>query len=258
MRAVKLTVCLLTFNSERLLEEVIPPLLSVADELVVLDSGSSDRTREICERFGLQPRYRPYRTHADAMNHAVSLAASDWVLCIDSDEVLDPQTVAEILKVKEGPEPDTGTAFRISRHWHVLGREVHAIYPISSPDYPVRLFNRRHVRFNDSPVDDKAQGAARTRILPGRVRHDTFYSLDEVFSKLNGYTSRLVRYSNVQPSLARAFFSGFFAFFKWYFRKGSWRDGKVGLVAAVYASLYSFLKYFKAWYHAPTGKDAVR
>lgn len=245
---MRLTVCVLTFNSQRLLREVLEPLARVADEFVVLDSGSSDRTLEICGQFGLMPIQRPYKMHSDAMNHAVSLASNDWVLCIDSDEVLDDRTLEEIRKLKSGPEPEAATAYRISRHWHVLGREVHAIYPVSSPDYPVRLFNRRRVRFNDAPVDDKPFGFDRTEVLPGRVRHDTFHTLDEVFGKLNSYTSRLVRYSQVKPSLARAFLSGFFAFFKWYFRKGGWRDGPVGVVAGVYASLYSFLKYFKAWY----------
>jgi glycosyltransferase involved in cell wall biosynthesis len=250
---VKLSVCLLTFNSERLLREVLAPLVALADELVVLDSGSSDGTQAICAGFGLTPRLRPYRTHAEQMNHAVSLAANDWVFCIDSDEILDEATVAAIRALKAGAEPDPATAFRIRRHWHVLGREVHALYPVSSPDYPVRLFNRRRVRFNYAPVDDKPFGFARTEILPGRVRHDTFHTLDEVFQKLNAYTSRLVRYSNVQPSLWRACLSAVLAFLKWYFRKGNWRDGPVGVVAGVYAFLYSFLKYFKAWYLKRSG-----
>lgn len=251
--AVRLSVCLLTFNSERLLREVVPPLVEIADEFVVLDSGSSDATLAICEGFGLKPLHRAYRTHADQMNHAVSLAANDWVLCVDSDEVFDATTIAAIRALKEGPEPDTGMAFRIPRHWHVLGREVHAIYPVSSPDYPVRLFNRRKVRFNDSPVDDKAFGFERSQILPGYVRHDTFHTLDEVFQKLNTYTSRLVRYAEVKPSLWRAVGSATFAFLKWYFRKGGWRDGAVGVVTGVYAFLYSFLKYFKAWYRKRAG-----
>ncbi|OGA06126.1 MAG: family 2 glycosyl transferase [Betaproteobacteria bacterium RIFCSPHIGHO2_12_FULL_69_13] len=247
---MKLTVCLLTFDSQRLLREVIPPLLELADELVVVDSGSSDDTLAICAAFGLAPIHRPYRTHADQMNHAVSLARNDWVLCIDSDEVLDARTVAGLRGLKAGPEPEAGTAFRLSRHWHVLGREVHAIYPVSSPDYPVRLFNRSRVRFNDAPVDDKAVGFARTEILPGRVRHDTFRTLGEMQQKLDAYTSRRVRYSRVSPSLARAAAGGVLAFLKWYFRKGGWRDGLVGLAAGAYAAAYTFLKYFKSWQSA--------
>ena len=244
---MKLTACLLTFNSERLLREVLAPLAEAADELVVVDSGSSDASVRICAEFGVAPVQRAYTTHSDQMNYAASLARNDWVLCVDSDEVLDAGTVAAIRALKAGAEPDAGRAFRLSRHWHVLGREVHAMYPVSSPDYPVRLFNRTRVRFNGAPVDDKPFGFADTAVIPGRVRHDTFRTMDELFGKLDSYTSRLVRHGDVAPSLLRSVPSAIAAFFKWYFYKGGWRDGRVGVVAALYAGLYSFLKYYKAW-----------
>ena len=245
---MRLTVCLPTFNSARLLREVLPPLREIADEFVVLDSGSKDDTLEILRGFGIGAKHRPYSTHGEQMNAAVSQAAHDWVLCIDSDEVADERLVAAVRALKAGPEPDPGHAYRLRREWYVLGRKVRAIYPVSSPDFPVRLFNRTRVRFNDAPVDDKAIGFERTEILAGGLRHDTFYNLDEIFNKLNSYTSRRVRGVPVESSLARAVVSGVFAFLKWYFYKGSWRDGRVGVVAGVYAALYSFLKYFKAWY----------
>ncbi len=245
---MRLTVCLPTFNSARLLREVLPPLREIADEFVVLDSGSKDDTLEILRGFGIEAKHRPYSTHGEQMNAAAALAAHDWVLCIDSDEVADDRLVAAVRALKAGTEPDPGDAYRLRREWYVLGRKVRAIYPVSSPDFPVRLFNRTRVRFNDVPVDDKAQGFDRTEILAGGLRHDTFYSLDEVFQKLNTYTSRRMRGEALNSSLVRAVMSGLFAFLKWYFYKGSWRDGRVGVVAGVYAGLYSFLKYFKAWY----------
>lgn len=241
-----ITVCLLTFNSERLLRECIAPLETVADEFVVVDSGSTDATLEILAGFGLDTRYRAYTTHGDQMNHAIGLASNDWVLCVDSDEIFDLDTVKHIndLKTILG---DAETAYRISRHWHMLGTPIHALYPVSSPDFPVRLFNRTKVCFNDVPVDDKPVGHKRTIVVEGRVRHDTFHTVHEVFNKANGYTSRLTRYRNLEPSLLRAVLSAVGAFVKWYFVKGSWRDGRVGVLAGVYASLYSFLKYFKPW-----------
>jgi glycosyltransferase involved in cell wall biosynthesis len=102
----KITVCLLTFNSERLLHDVIPPLLKIADEIVVVDSGSTDKTRYICESFGLLPVYKKFGWHGEQMNHAISLASNDWVLCIDSDEILDQETVNAVLTLKAGDEPD--------------------------------------------------------------------------------------------------------------------------------------------------------
>lgn len=244
----KLSVCLLTCNSARLLRQVLPPLLAVADECIVVDSGSSDATLDICQQFGLTVHHHPYTAHGDQMNYATALASHDWVLCMDSDEILDGDVVAAILKLKAGEAPDPACAWRLPRYWYVLGEAVRTIYPVSSPDFPVRLFNRTTAAFNDRPVDDQVVGHRRSIKLPGHVRHDTFYSLHEVFNKLNGYTTRLVKNQKIRPSLCRGIVSAIGAFFKWYLFSGAWRQGKVGVVTGLYATLYSFLKYFKAWY----------
>jgi len=243
----KITVCVLTFNSDRLLEACLSALSRVADEMIVVDSGSTDKSLEIIKKFDCQCVYRRYSTHAEQMNFAVDLASNNWVLCMDSDEILDAETIHSINALKNDLA-DPSQAYRLQRHWYVLGEEVHAIYPVSSPDYPVRLFNKSMVSFNDAPVDDKPIGFSSTKKIAGHVRHDTFYSIHEVFQKLNTYTTRLVSYKPIEPSLARAFSSAAAAFIKWYFLKKSWRNGKVGFVAGIYAGAYSFLKYFKAWY----------
>jgi len=249
----KITVCLLTYNSERLLQECIRPLLRVADEMIVVDSGSSDKTLDILSGFSIKPTLRKYTTHSDQMNYAISLSRSDWVLCMDSDEILDEVSINNMLDIK-GRLADGHTAYRISRYWKVLGKPVHAMYPVTSPDFPVRLFNKRMVRFNDAPVDDKPIGFTRTEIINGHVIHDTFNSLHEVFNKLNIYTSRLCEYKDLKSSWLKILINPFVAFIKWYFVKGGWRNGRVGIVTGMYAFLYTFLKYFKAWYRA--GHDA--
>lgn len=248
---LKITVCLLTYNSARLLDDVIPPLLKVADEVVVVDSGSTDDTLCICNKYGLMPIYNKYAMHGAQMNFAISCATHDWVLCMDSDEILDQQVVDFILALKAGEEPDPSYGWRLPRYWYVLGEQVRTIYPISSPDFPVRLFHRHHAQYNDRPVDDAVVGTGQTFKIPGHVRHDTFYSLHEVFNKLNGYTTRLVKYQKVRPSIGRGIISAIGAFFKWYLFSGAWRYGRVGLVTGLYATFYSFLKYFKAWYARP-------
>ena len=117
----KLSVCLLTCNSARLLRDVLPPLLKIADDFVVLDSGSTDETLDICREYDLHVHYHPYAMHGAQMNHATSLAAHDWVLCMDSDEILDEQTVNFILQLKTGDEPGADQAWRLPRYWYVLG-----------------------------------------------------------------------------------------------------------------------------------------
>jgi glycosyltransferase involved in cell wall biosynthesis len=242
----QLSICLLTFDSMRTLPSCLAPLLALSDDVVVVDSGSTDGTLDYLAAQGVTPHHRPYDTHAAQMNFAIAQARHDWVLCMDSDEYLDATTAANIRALLPRLD-DPRVGYRITRHWHVLGAEVRAIYPVSSPDKPVRLFHRAQARFNDQPVDDKPTGCARSEVIPGHVVHDTFFSLHEVFAKLNGYTTRLVTHKDVRPSLPRLLLSPPLAFLKWYFRKGAWRDGPRGLVTASYAMGYSLLKYLKAW-----------
>lgn len=253
----RLTVCVLTYNSARLLHQVLTPLIRIADEMVVIDSGSSDKTLSILEGYGIAPIYHPYAMHGEQMNMAISRSSNDWVLCVDSDEILDEPTLDYILALKSGEEPPADSGWSLSRYWYVLGEQTRTIYPISSPDFPLRLFHRRYVKFNNRPVDDKATGAARVTRIPGHVRHDTFYSLHEVFNKLNAYTTRLVQYQTLRPSISRGAISAVGAFFKWYVFSGAWRQGKTGVVTGLYATLYSFLKYFKAWYHHQDKRESA-
>jgi len=254
----KISVCLLTYNSARLLHEVLNPLIKIADEIVIVDSGSTDESINISRGYGIEPIYHPFKAHGQQMNQAISLAQNDWVLCMDSDEILDEQTTMFILKLKSDSEPAQEQAWRFSRYWFVLGEQVRTIYPISSPDYPVRLFNRQQAHFNDRPVDDQAEGYHCSTVIPGFVQHDTFYNLHEVFNKLNVYTTRLVLNKRIKPSLARGVISAIGAFFKWYLLSGAWRKGRVGLVTGLYATFYSFLKYFKAWYWNRELKNCAR
>jgi glycosyltransferase involved in cell wall biosynthesis len=254
-----LSVCVLTYNSGRLIKSVLTPLLAITDDLVVVDSGSTDDTLAICRELGITPHYAEYETHGRQMNIALRHARHVWVLCVDSDEILDPMTLTWLAHFKAAPAPDPHTAYRLSRYWFVMGKPVSTLYPVSSPDFPVRLFHRDVVRFNDRPVDDEAEGFARSKIIPGAVRHDTFYSLHEVFNKANGYTTRLVKYKTIRPSLWRGIASAIGAFFKWYLFSGAWRQGKIGVVTGSYAVIYSFLKYLKAWYaHQPTAPHRRR
>lgn len=249
---VPISVCVLTFNSEKTIQKCIENLLKIADELIVIDSGSTDQTFSILNEFNITPTYNPYVSHSDQMNFALTKTTNQWVLCMDSDEIIDELTINNINNLKSSLI-NPHKAYRISRYWYILdGIKVRAIYPVSSPDYPVRLFHKDYVKFNGEPVDDKPTGFDETTIIKGHVYHDTFYSLHELFNKLNSYTTRITKLKDIEPSLLKAFLNPIPAFIKWYFIKGSYKDGVAGFVCGLYASLYTFLKYFKSWYIVKT------
>lgn len=127
----KLTVCLLTYNSARLLHKVLTPLMSIADEFIVVDSGSSDETLVILQEYAITPIFHPYAMHGEQMNIAISRSSNDWVLCMDSDEILDEDTIHYILALKSGEEPPADCGWSLSRYWYVLGERTRTIYPIS-------------------------------------------------------------------------------------------------------------------------------
>ena len=114
----------------------------VADEIVVLDSGSTDATEEICRNLGVRFETRRFDDFGRQRSHAISLCSHAWVLSIDSDETLSPQLRTRLLALKNdhfqhGDERPDG--FKISRRWFALGQELHCFYPCVCPDHPVRL-----------------------------------------------------------------------------------------------------------------------
>ena len=119
---------------------------------------------------------------------------------------------------------------------------LRTIYPLSSSDFPVHLYNRRQTRLNDNPVDDQAEGVINSSVISDFVRHDAFYSICEVFNKLHSYTTRLVINKKIKPSRLRGVISAIGAFFKGYLFSGAWRKGRVGLVTDLYATFYSISK----------------
>lgn len=246
---IPLSVCCLTYNSERTIRRTLESVAGVADEIIVVDSGSTDSTLDIVKEFTPKVFHRPYDYHCRQMNHALDKCSNDWVFCIDSDESLNDRMIEAIKGLKEN---GTGglEAFRIDREWHFMSRHVHAFYPSSSPDRIVRMFDRTVSRFNDRPVHDKPVGFKTEGLLDGRLIHDCSGSLHELYDKMNKYTTRHVKGlpSDLgRVTLLNVLFNPVFAFIKWYFIKKSFLDGFPGLVLGTYAAMYTFMKYAKLY-----------
>src|SRR5687768_1542359 len=139
---------ILTLNSGKYLERILHQLNKSCDEVVVVDSGSMDATEAITLKNHGRFLSRTFDNFRNQRTFALQSCAHDLVLMIDSDEIPDDILIAELNALKS--KKNLSGAYRLRRERYVLGRKVHAAYPEVSPDYPVRLFNRRISNFDRS------------------------------------------------------------------------------------------------------------
>lgn len=248
-----LSCYVLTCNSARRLADVLSPIRDSVDDLLIVDSGSTDETEEIAGRFGARFIFRKFDNFRTQRIFAIEQCRFRWVLCLDSDEVPDEPFASSLAELKargfavNGRQPD---AFRIRRRWFALGKEVRTFYPITSPDYPIRLFNRDKVGFADETrhVHETIGGESFSEILNGSVLHYSCDSIEELYGKLNLYTSLAAR--DLKRRGARAGWltiltHSIAAWLKWYITKGGWKDGRVGYLLGRYAFDYTYQKYMR-------------
>jgi glycosyltransferase involved in cell wall biosynthesis len=245
----KLSAYVLTFNSEKYLSEILTNLSAVADEILVVDSGSTDDTAKIAASFE-KVRFitHPFSDFKSQRTFAVDSCNFDYVLFLDSDEIPDAQFIDELLKLKSSEFK--ADAYEAERNWNVLGKDIRVLYPITSPDFPIRLYNRQFVSFVDSSLVHETPSGYRTKErLMGSIRHITFPNRESLNKKLGFYTDIAARdliLKNKKISLLKALGSGISAFIKWYFIKKGFLDGLTGIYLGIYAFRYSYLKYIKA------------
>lgn len=247
-----LSCYILTHNSERYLRRVLSAVCQVADELVLVDSGSTDGTSEIARDYPLRFMTRPLDDFARQRTFALKSCSHRWVLTVDSDEVLDDELIASLLKLKSSDfrlDGKAHDAYRIARRWFVMGREVHAFFPVASPDYPLRLFRKDRLsypgteRVHEAPTcsDDVAR-------LPGSLLHYSCVTEQELWTKLELYSTLHaddLKSRRVKPSWLYVMATPPAAWLKWFIVKGGYKDGRVGWLLSKYAMKYTYLKYRK-------------
>jgi len=244
----KLSAFILTLNSEKYLEEILVRLRKACDEIVVVDSGSNDSTEAIAKKENVVFLSRAFDNFKNQRAYAVQHCTHSLVLMIDSDEIPDDELLSALNSLKRSDE--LHDAYRLKREWFVLGKKIHAVYPVVSPDFPVRLFDKRMSNFDQSPVvHEEPSGYKTISVLDGTLKHYTFETKKEISEKLERYTSlsaETLLKKKKSLSVFQQYLSATAAFLKWYFAKGGWRDGGVGLALGKYAFDYTFKKYKKA------------
>jgi glycosyltransferase involved in cell wall biosynthesis len=241
---VKITATIITLNEERNIARAIESL-RCADEILVVDSGSVDRTVELAQNLGARVLEAGWRGYARQKNLATDQAEHDWILSLDADETLSEALEAEIWSVKKtGPAFDAYTMPRLARY---LGRWIY--HSGWYPDRKIRLYDRRKAKWVGDFVHEAVKAEGRVGHFQGNLLHFTCESLTEHLKTLDRYTTlaaeELVA-NKVKVPLRRLILDPAWTFTKTYFFDRGFLDGFEGLAIAQMAAFYVFLKYSKA------------
>jgi len=237
-----LSAVLITRNAAAVLAPCLESL-AFADEIVVVDSGSSDGTAEIARRFGARLVQKEWLGFGRQKQYAVDQAQNDWVLCLDADETVSPRLAASIQAALAAP---VSPVYRMPRRNRFLGRWLS--HGEGYPDWSPRLFNRMNARWSDDLVHEKVLYAVTPGTLQGDLMHDSSDDLTAYLDRQNRYTTLAARQAY---ELGRS--AGFFhllmspvvRFFKFYVFRLGFLDGMPGLVHISIGCINSYLKYAK-------------
>jgi len=243
----RITAIVITLNEERNIGRCLDSLLPVADEVVVLDSLSSDATAEICARYNVRFFARKWEGYVDTKNYANGLASNDWILSVDADEALSPELAKSILSLKE-QEMD-GKAYSMNRLMNYCGRWIrHGGW---YPDVKVRLFDRRMVRWTGQKVHETLDMPEGTQVVPlhGDLLHYSFYTPEEHRLQMEHFatlSAEEMKEQGKRPSLLEAYVHTGWKFLRDYLFKGGFLDGGMGWTIAINNAHGVWYKYKKA------------
>ncbi len=241
---MKITATIITLNEERNIARAIESL-RCCDEILILDSGSTDRTVELAGNLGARVIEAGWRGYAGQKNWAAEQASHDWILSLDADEALSETLEAEIWNVKKsGPRFDAYTMPRLARY---LGRWIY--HSGWYPDRKVRLYDRRKSQWVGDFVHESVKPHGSVGHLEHDLLHFTCESIAEHVKTLDRYTTLAAQElaaRKVRVPLTSLIIDPPWNFIKTYFFQRGFQDGLEGLIIAYMAAFYTFLKYAKA------------
>jgi glycosyltransferase involved in cell wall biosynthesis len=239
----KLTVTVITHNEGPGLAEALDSV-AWADELVVIDSHSTDDTVEIARRYTPRVEVRDWAGYGPQKNYAADRASNDWILSIDADERITPELAREIRDLmRHGPAVQ---GYRMPRVTFYLGRWIRSTdwYP----DFHLRLYDRRAARWSERRVHESVVAKGQVRKLRGEMLHYPYRDMSDHLTKIDRYTTLAAEQWAAEGRRATAFQAFIYphlAFLRNYILRRGFRDGRTGLVVSLLNSYYVFLKYAK-------------
>jgi glycosyltransferase involved in cell wall biosynthesis len=271
---MQLSVVIITYNEEanigRTLASVQPLVADGKGEIIVVDSGSTDRTVELAKAYGAKVFVEEWKGYAPQKNSAIDKAAGDWILSLDADEEVDSELKEELTGDRGENLPRTPgewhltmhqsgnleylkgapVAFLVRRKNYFLGRWIKR--GGFWPDSKLRLFRRATGRFEDRAVHEDVRVQGPTKLIPqGALIHHSYPTLSDYIEHMNRYSSlgaeMVVAKGKVRFSFVNIVLRPLFTFIYNYFFRLGFLDGREGLLLHLYHAVYVSWKYAKAW-----------
>lgn len=243
--SVSLSAVIITKNEERNIERCLSSLTDVADEIIVIDSFSTDRTEEICKKYGAVFIQHPFEGHIQQKNFAIDSANNDWILSLDADEALTEELKSSILKAKENP---SFLGYRMNRLTNYCGHWVK--YCGWYPDTKVRLVNRNNARWEGVNPHDRLDMKSNepTGFLEGDLLHYSYYTREDHLKQIEYFGNIAAKElfdrggkTNFVMILAKVVAQ----FIKSYFLKLGVLDGPTGFTISRLSAYATYRKYVK-------------
>jgi glycosyltransferase involved in cell wall biosynthesis len=240
----KLSVTIITKNEEKNIGRCLASV-QWADEIIVVDSGSTDLTLNVCKLYKCKIIQTKWQGFGKTKQFAVNSTSNDWVLSIDADEEISPKLKDTIQNILENTDKK---AYKIKRTSFYIGKEVkHCGW---NKDFPLRLFHKKFAEFNDKSVHESVKTKEKIGIIYDVILHYSFPTLKK-------HLEKMIRYSELgaeslfqkgrKSSIGNAVFRGIFKFIKMYFLQAGYLDGKTGLLISFVSGFGVSYKYFRLW-----------
>ncbi len=243
---MKISFCVITYNEEKNIKELIENIKDIADEIVVVDRFSQDNTCEVAKSLGAVVYRREWVDYTTQKNRALEFAKNEWVFFMDADERVSEELKSEIRKLKKSETECDG--FLIKRKANYLGKWIN--HSGWYPDKRIRLFKKTKGKFYGKYVHEGLDFSGRLCELNGDVYHYAYKTIVEHVDKTKKYAmlsaKRMVEEKKTF-SVIKLLFSPFFRFIRHYFLRFGFLDGTRGFLIAFLSAYYVFLKYSFLW-----------
>lgn len=241
---MKISLCVITLNEEEDLQRCLASCRDVVDEMIIVDSGSIDNTKQVAQEYGAKFFYHPWSGYVDQKNYAIRMATNDWILSLDADESLSPALIDEIEKLKNDNIPESIAGFSMPRCVYYEGKFIrHGDW---YPDRVIRLFRKEKSRFEGGKVHERVVVDGRIEKLHGDIYHYSYKDESEQIEKIYKY-ARLWAETQFEKNRRVYFFTPYLnALFRWfrgYILRLGFLDGKRGAKIAILCAWETFLKY---------------